>query len=109
MIGKLVFVALSVLAWAGSAFAQSQLERGNYLVNTTAACNNCHTPRLAPPGAGTNLQLRLSGGFQVFNEPFFAVKGSNVTPDRDTGIGGWSIADIKRALTEGVRPNGVSM
>ena len=30
---------------------------------------------------------------------------SNITPDRETGIGGWSDAEIKRALVEGVRPN----
>ena len=29
----------------------------------------------------------------------------NITSDRDTGIGGWSDTEIKRALVEGVRPN----
>jgi mono/diheme cytochrome c family protein len=29
----------------------------------------------------------------------------NITPDRETGIGSWSDAEIKRALTEGVRPD----
>ena len=28
----------------------------------------------------------------------------NITPDRETGIGAWSDAEIKRALVEGVRP-----
>jgi mono/diheme cytochrome c family protein len=106
---ELVLGLVLVIAWAGGAFAQTQIERGSYLVNTTAACSNCHTPRAVPPGVGPNLQLRLSGGFQVFDEPFFTVKGSNVTPDRDTGIGAWSAAEIKRALIEGVRPNGVSL
>jgi mono/diheme cytochrome c family protein len=107
---RLAVITLAALA-AGSAaaLAQPSAERGNYLVNTIGACSNCHTPRLPPPAGGPNLELRLSGGFQTFNEPFFTVKGSNLTPDRDTGIGAWSDADIKRALTEGVRPNGVPL
>jgi hypothetical protein len=35
------------------------------------------------------------------------VRGSNITPDRDIGIGAWSEDDIKRLLTQGVRPSGV--
>ena len=107
---RLVMITLAALAaGSASAVAQSPVERGGYLVNTIGACSNCHTPRLPPPGGGPNLELRLSGGFQTFNEPFFTVKGSNLTPDRDTGLGAWSDADIKRALTEGVRPNGVPL
>jgi hypothetical protein len=34
------------------------------------------------------------------------VKGPNITPDPDTGIGRWSAADMKRAIQEGIRPNG---
>jgi mono/diheme cytochrome c family protein len=37
------------------------------------------------------------------------VKGANITPDRETGIGSWSEADIKRALVDGIRPNGTQM
>ena len=107
---RLFVAALAALAIGGSAaLAQPSAERGGYLVNTIGACSNCHTPRLPPPAGGPNLERRLSGGFQTFNEPFFTVKGSNLTPDRDTGIGAWSDADIKRALTEGVRPNGVPL
>jgi hypothetical protein len=101
------FAALAIVSSAAQ--AQPSAERGGYLVNTIGACSNCHTPRLPPPGGGPNLERRLSGGFQTFNEPFFTVKGSNLTPDRDTGIGMWSDAEIKRALTEGVRPNGVPL
>jgi mono/diheme cytochrome c family protein len=107
---RLFITALAALALGCSAAqAQPSAERGGYLVNTIGACSNCHTPRLPPPGGGPNLERRLSGGFQTFNEPFFTVKGSNLTPDRDTGIGAWSDADIKRALTEGVRPNGMPL
>jgi mono/diheme cytochrome c family protein len=105
---RLVLTTFLTLA-ASAALAQSPAERGSYLVNTIGACSNCHTPRLPPPAGEPNLELRLSGGFQTFNEPFFTVKGSNLTPDRDTGLGSWSDAEIKRALTEGLRPNGVPL
>lgn len=99
-------VCLAVAALATSAAAQGLVERGDYLVNKIMACSNCHTPRVQ---GVPDLSKRLSGGFQVFDEPWFKVKGSNVTPDPDTGIGKWSEGDLKRALTEGVRPNGVPL
>jgi Cytochrome c len=45
----------------------------------------------------------LSGGL-VFTTPAFDATASNITPDRETGIGAWSDAEIKHAITEGVRP-----
>jgi mono/diheme cytochrome c family protein len=98
-------VVSTALVLAGSAaMAQSQLERGGYLVNAVMACDGCHTPR--GPG-GFNMEKRFSGGSQVWDEPAYLVRGSNITPDRDTGIGGWSAADFKRLMVDGVRPNGV--
>jgi mono/diheme cytochrome c family protein len=94
----------AAVALAGSAFAQSAVERGDYLVNSILTCGNCHTPR--GPGGVFDMSKQLSGGPQTWDEPTFKVKGSNITPDKDTGIGGWSDADIKKALQEGVRPNG---
>ena len=88
------------------AHAQTPLERGNYLVNTVMACAICHTPRGRD---GILLDKNFSGGPQTFVEPTYTVKGSNITPDAATGIGAWSDADIKRALTQGVRPNGSAL
>ena len=85
------------------AHAESPFERGDYLVNTVMACGFCHTPR--GPGA----QYLLSGGPQTFEEAVYTVKGSNITPDTETGIGNWTDADIKRAVTAGVRPDGTSL
>lgn len=86
--------------------AQSPIERGAYLVNSVMTCHNCHTP--ITPG-GPDFSRALSGGPQVFDEPAFTVRGSNITPDLETGIGKWSDADLKRALRKGVRPNGVAL
>ena len=90
----------------GKANAETLLERGSYLVNAVMACDNCHTPQ-GPNGL--IMDKRFSGGSQTWDEPTYRVKGANITPDRQTGIGTWSDTDIKRALTEGVRPNGTAL
>lgn len=100
---RIIGAAFLALA-ASAARAETPLERGAYLVNAVMGCDGCHTPR--GPG-GFDMSKRFSGGSQVFDEPEFTVKGSNITPDRETGIGTWSDADIKKLMTEGVRPNGV--
>ncbi len=91
----------AMFALTGSAGAETLLERGSYLVNTILACGNCHTPKAADGQA--IVEKELSGGLS-FTSPAFSVTASNITPDRETGIGDWSDMDIKRALTEGVRP-----
>jgi len=88
-----------LLAAAGGAIAQTPLERGSYLVNAVMACDGCHTPR--GPGGVFVMEKRFSGGMQTWDTPAYLVKGSNITPDRDSGLGAWSDAEIKRALTEG--------
>jgi mono/diheme cytochrome c family protein len=99
---------MAALAWVlllpAQAFAQSPMERGAYLVNAVMACDGCHTPR-GP--TGLNMARRFSGGSQVWDEPAYTVRGSNITQDVETGIGSWSVDDIKKLLTEGIRPNGV--
>jgi len=91
---------------AGAAVAETPVERGSYLVNSIGACGNCHTPRVqgVPDPA-----RKFSGGFQTFDEPWFTVKGANITPDKETGIGSWSEADLRKALLTGERPNGVTL
>jgi mono/diheme cytochrome c family protein len=88
---------------AGEAEAESLIERGDYLVNTIMACGNCHTPRDAAGKAIS--ELALSGGGLGFDTPAFVVTSPNITPDRETGIGSWSDAEIKRAVIEGARPD----
>jgi mono/diheme cytochrome c family protein len=98
---------MSAIACVGVADAQTPLERGGYLVNGILTCGNCHTPR--GPGGVLLMEKQLSGGPQTWNEPTFKVQGSNITPDRETGIGAWSDADIKAGLQTGHRPNGVQI
>ena len=86
----------------GAEKAESPAERGAYLVNAVMACGSCHTPRDA--GGKPIADKALSGGL-AFNTPALMATAPNITPDRETGIGGWSDTEIKRALVEGVRPN----
>jgi mono/diheme cytochrome c family protein len=91
-------------ALGGAAHAQSDLvKRGDYLVNTILTCGNCHSPK-GPQGDIPG--KHFSGGLS-WDEPPFKVTAPNITQDKETGIGKWSDADIKKLLRTGVRPNGV--
>jgi mono/diheme cytochrome c family protein len=107
MVRSGVFGLVGMLAATVAAGAQSPLERGSYLVNGVLTCGNCHTPR--GPGGVFAMDKQLSGGPQEWDTPAFKVKGANITPDRETGIGSWTDAEIKRAMVEGARPNGTQI
>jgi mono/diheme cytochrome c family protein len=62
---------------------------------------NCHTPKT--PAGVPIAERHLSGGLS-FTTPAFDATASNITPDRDTGIGAWSDAEVKRAIVTGMRP-----
>lgn len=95
-------IALGILAAAGPGAADELVERGEYLVETIAACGNCHTPK-GPQGEIEG--MALAGGFVIEEEPFTAV-APNITPDEETGIGGWTDEEIVDAIREGRRPDG---
>ncbi|HUI95654.1 MAG TPA: c-type cytochrome [Xanthobacteraceae bacterium] len=105
MLRNIVVALIALVSAAATAQAQNgaSMARGKYLVDTVMTCHNCHTPR-GPNGLDFDKQL--SGGLR-FNEPPFDVTASNITSDKETGIGAWSVDDIKKFLTSGVRPNGV--
>ena len=107
MIRQVVIGAVALLCGVAAAQAQSGagMARGKYLVDTLMTCHNCHTPR-GPNGP--MFDKALSGGMR-FNEPPFDVTASNLTSDKETGLGSWSVDDIKKLLTTGVRPNGISV
>ena len=100
--GAVILAALMNCASLASARAEHLIERGSYLVNTILACGNCHTPKTRLGAAVP--ERNLAGGGLVFTTPAFDATAPNITPDPETGIGTWSGDDIKRALTEGIRP-----
>jgi mono/diheme cytochrome c family protein len=85
----------------GSAIAQTQVERGKYLVESIMGCGNCHTP-VGPNGP--ILDKALSGGPPIGEGNAFTAIPSNITPDLETGIGTWTDAEIKTAIRQGKRP-----
>jgi mono/diheme cytochrome c family protein len=102
---RLGALCIAVLTITGTAiaFADSPLDRGAYLVNTIMTCANCHSPK-GPPAATAGKDF--SGGLS-WDEPPFKVTAPNITQDKETGIGTWSEAEIKKLLRTGLRPNGV--
>jgi len=78
----------------------AEWNRGAYLVTALAHCGECHTPRTR------------TGGIE--HDKWFAGNADgpggdpipNITPDKDTGIGGWSEDDIIQYLSLGLTPDG---
>ncbi len=83
-----------------AAGATPSVERGAYLF-AAAGCGGCHTD---PPGKGP-----LLAGGRALETPFGRFYGPNITPDPDTGIGGWSDEDFLRALRHGEAPDGSNL
>ncbi len=69
---------------------REQVERGAYLARA-GNCIGCHTATGGAP---------LAGGRGV-DTPFGVVVAPNITPDPETGIGGWSADEFWRALHNG--------
>lgn len=98
--------ALLAIVIQAPAIAQGKkalIERGRYLANGPVACANCHTPR--GPDMALLPNMSYAGGFKIV-DPGFEVITANITPDKDTGIGSWTDAQIITAIREGKTPDG---
>jgi mono/diheme cytochrome c family protein len=75
----------------------SAAARGKYVL-FASGCIACHTAQEegATPLVGGHV---LETDFGTFNVP-------NITPDPETGIGNWSLEDFRRAVREGIAPDG---
>ena len=100
----LAAAGLAALAVAAPASAETLVERGQYLAHIMD-CGGCHhtgaftpQPNLETPLAGSDIGFEMPG-MGVFYPP-------NLTPDKETGLGKWSDAEIITAFTTGVRPDG---
>jgi mono/diheme cytochrome c family protein len=76
--------------------ADDAAARGAYLA-AAAGCDRCHTDSEHGGQA-------YAGGRPLVTE-FGLIATPNITPDRTTGIGRWSLADFRRALRWGVAPD----
>jgi mono/diheme cytochrome c family protein len=95
-------ILATVLLCTAFSFAGARAEpsaemvaRGKALV-VAADCASCHTADPAKP---------FAGGKRI-DTPFGAIYSPNLTPDRETGLGGWRDEDFYGAMRFGVAPDG---
>lgn len=86
---------------ASVAMQQSPIERGQYLVQA-ANCVSCHTAPGGQPFAGGR-PFRTNYAF------FGDIYSSNITPDRETGLGSWTEGEFIRAMRSGIAPGGTRL
>ncbi|SER39674.1 Cytochrome c, mono-and diheme variants [Faunimonas pinastri] len=92
----LVALALgSSAAYAGDDQSFTAIQKGRDLA-ILGDCAACHT---APGGQA------YAGGLEL-QTPFGIIASSNITPDRETGIGAWSDEQFYNALHNGTTPHG---
>ncbi len=73
---------------------ESQIERGRY-VATASDCVACHTANSG----------NFAGGL-ILETPFGNIASSNITSDKETGIGSWTLADFDKAVRHGIGSHG---
>ena len=78
---------------AANAANADQVARGRYLVRA-ADCAACHSSATGAP---------FGGGVELAS-PFGTFYGTNITPDKEHGIGKWSADEFYTALRDGVTP-----
>jgi mono/diheme cytochrome c family protein len=81
------------------------LARGQYLTHA-ADCAACHTAAFTPENSLYPPNDKLFAGGVPFKLPFGTIYSTNITADRETGIGNWSDDDFVRALHRGIAPGG---
>ena len=77
----------------------AEWNRGRYLAEAVAHCEECHTPR--------NFMGALDHSHAFAGNPQGPdrQRAPNITPDDATGIGKWSVADIETVLLTGKTPD----
>ncbi len=78
-----------------SVYSAATIARGAQL----AALGNCAVCHTSSSGA-------TSAGGRALETPFGTIYSTNITPDLETGIGGWSYPAFERAMREGIHRDG---
>ncbi|MFY2629435.1 cytochrome c, partial [Achromobacter dolens] len=73
------------------------IKQGEYL-SRAGDCIACHTAKDGKP---------FAGGLGI-ESPLGAIYSTNITPDKDTGIGNYTLEDFDRAVRHGVAKDGHS-
>lgn len=71
----------------------AQWNRGRYLTETLGHCADCHTPR--------GRFMQEVAGQSLAGAPLGPWYAPNITSDRTSGIGGWSVAELAQYLASG--------
>ncbi len=87
--------AMPTVQSASLSMAETNIERGSYLVSA-GGCISCHE---GVEGEGLSGGMALESDFGTFYAP-------NITPDTQTGIGGWQGRDFLLAMQHGRTPSG---
>jgi mono/diheme cytochrome c family protein len=74
------------------------IRRGQYIFALSGGCA-CHT---VPRGIE-------NAGSRAFPIPFGKVYSTNITQDKETGLGGWTDQQIRDAIVKGIRHDGSNM
>ena len=74
------------------------IEHGKYVAQL-GDCIACHTASQGKP---------MAGGLEL-NTPMGTIFSSNITPDRETGIGAYTFEQFDRVMREGVTPAGMNL
>jgi mono/diheme cytochrome c family protein len=90
-----IAAALLVAALSMGAQAHAQMPRGEYIAKM-GDCVSCHTA----PG-----HPEYAGGLALFS-PVGKIYSTNITPDKQYGIGDYSLADFRRAIQKGIAKDG---
>jgi mono/diheme cytochrome c family protein len=78
--------------------------RGKYLLSSVLPCAHCHTS--VDNVTGQPDPARYLAGGQPYEGPWGIVYAANLTPDPQTGIGGWSDEAIVNVLKGGIHKDG---
>jgi mono/diheme cytochrome c family protein len=87
------------------AMLTDKVKKGFYLA-TISHCMECHTPFGA---RGRDFANRLGAGGAEFPGPWGVVHSRNITSSKTKGLGDWTDAEIKRAITQGIRKDGTKL
>lgn len=118
-------LALGLLTSVHAALAETPVERGRYIVQSTG-CHDCHTPWImGPDGPGPDMSRALSGHPQDLimppvpslpEGPWLSVVSAtntawagpwgvsftaNLTPDPETGLGKWTAKNFRDTIRSG--------
>ena len=94
-IGLFLFCALVASRVVAHAQADDLAAKGQYIFAMAGGCA-CHTPPKGTPHAGG----------RAFPIPFGTVYSTNITQDKETGLGAWTDRQIYDAMVKGIRRDG---